>query len=251
MKDSRKRRADERLKELLDKEHDKDSVGFQLIASMGYEEGKGLGKNLDGLSEAIKPVVRKHRKGLGHDDEKEVKVGLKDTKYGILSIPFHFLVHLKYAFLGILIHRSRYKVPRVEDVTFNSIYRAKAEESLREGFREATQRRFRERQETDDLHRLTVSVEQLDAAAEVEVHPIAAQVRKEEQAPAGNENDDDTDQADTSQHLQDNPILTEIALTDLIHYARNQHHFCLYCGIKFQSAQELTNECPGETRNDH
>ncbi|KAJ8904607.1 hypothetical protein NDN08_001125 [Rhodosorus marinus] len=44
---------------------EKNNVGFQLLTRMGYTEGKGLGKNLDGLPSAIVPEVKKHRGGVG------------------------------------------------------------------------------------------------------------------------------------------------------------------------------------------
>jgi hypothetical protein len=34
-------------------------------------------------------------------------------------------------------------------------------------------------------------------------------------------------------------------------YIRNTYHYCIWCGCKYDSAQELKLECPGNTRKDH
>uniref|UniRef100_A0A7S2ZYX7 G-patch domain-containing protein n=1 Tax=Rhodosorus marinus TaxID=101924 RepID=A0A7S2ZYX7_9RHOD len=52
---------------------EKTNVGFQLLTKMGYTEGKGLGKNLDGLPSAIVPEVKKHRGGVGLEEATQEK----------------------------------------------------------------------------------------------------------------------------------------------------------------------------------
>ena len=47
-------------------------IGLKLMFQMGYQPGKGLGKNLQGIREPVKAHVRKRRAGLGSEnDEKE------------------------------------------------------------------------------------------------------------------------------------------------------------------------------------
>lgn len=37
----------------------------------------------------------------------------------------------------------------------------------------------------------------------------------------------------------------------LITYLRLEHFYCLYCGISYESEEELTKDCPGPSREDH
>ncbi|KXS18269.1 hypothetical protein M427DRAFT_54071 [Gonapodya prolifera JEL478] len=40
-------------------------------------------------------------------------------------------------------------------------------------------------------------------------------------------------------------------LSELLGYLRTTHLYCLYCGTRFDSAEEMGAECPGESRDDH
>ena len=44
--------------------------GYQLLAKLGYQEGKGIGRGQQGRSEPLPLVMRTHRAGLGVDEEK-------------------------------------------------------------------------------------------------------------------------------------------------------------------------------------
>ena len=40
-------------------------------------------------------------------------------------------------------------------------------------------------------------------------------------------------------------------LSLLLTYIRVEHFYCLYCGIKYESQQDMTETCPGPSREDH
>ena len=40
-------------------------------------------------------------------------------------------------------------------------------------------------------------------------------------------------------------------LSLLLTYLRVEHHYCLYCGIKYDSEQDMLGNCPGPAREDH
>lgn len=40
-------------------------------------------------------------------------------------------------------------------------------------------------------------------------------------------------------------------LTVVCSYLRNQHFYCLFCGHQYDSSQQVLEECPGETEDDH
>ncbi|XP_078052647.1 G patch domain-containing protein 11 [Augochlora pura] len=37
----------------------------------------------------------------------------------------------------------------------------------------------------------------------------------------------------------------------LIKYLRQKHFYCIWCGVAFDNENDLLNNCPGDTRNDH
>ncbi|XP_078438673.1 uncharacterized protein LOC144709127 [Wolffia australiana] len=45
--------------------------------------------------------------------------------------------------------------------------------------------------------------------------------------------------------------VTEEDLLNLLTKLRNEHHYCLYCGCKYESADALETSCPGITEDDH
>lgn len=55
-----------------------------------------------------------------------------------------------------------------------------------------------------------------------------------------NENDEDDDYLDDSEKLE---ILTK--------YLRKKYFYCIWCGTRFNDEDDLTDSCPGSTRNDH
>ena len=40
-------------------------------------------------------------------------------------------------------------------------------------------------------------------------------------------------------------------LDTLVFYLRNCYHYCLWCSIEYENAQDLLENCPGEVKNDH
>ena len=43
----------------------------------------------------------------------------------------------------------------------------------------------------------------------------------------------------------------EEQLQMLISYLRQTYLYCLYCGTKFSDPEDMSGNCPGETRDDH
>ncbi|KAF7108396.1 hypothetical protein CFC21_108883 [Triticum aestivum] len=50
---------------------------------------------------------------------------------------------------------------------------------------------------------------------------------------------------------EEEEVITEEGLQTILDKLRVQHHYCLYCGCKFESAGALANECPGPNEDDH
>ncbi|KAL6661766.1 hypothetical protein ACP70R_001150 [Stipagrostis hirtigluma subsp. patula] len=50
---------------------------------------------------------------------------------------------------------------------------------------------------------------------------------------------------------EEEEVITEEDLLNILAKLRDQHHYCLYCGCKYESADALANECPGLNEDDH
>ncbi|KAL6858928.1 hypothetical protein ACP4OV_017930 [Aristida adscensionis] len=50
---------------------------------------------------------------------------------------------------------------------------------------------------------------------------------------------------------EEEEVITEEDLQNILAKLRDQHHYCLYCGCKYESAEALANECPGPNEDDH
>lgn len=40
-------------------------------------------------------------------------------------------------------------------------------------------------------------------------------------------------------------------LKEIVNYIRVTHYYCIWCGSAFDSIDELNQQCPGRTREDH
>lgn len=41
------------------------------------------------------------------------------------------------------------------------------------------------------------------------------------------------------------------SLTKIVSYVRSSHNYCIWCGCLYDSANDLNENCPGTTREDH
>jgi len=180
---------------------EKSSVGFQLLTRMGYTEGKGLGKNLDGLPSAIVPEVKKHRGGVGLEKAAREKAEA-------------------------LVQRTKLE-----------------EEEMQRSFRKRTQDFFDKKQDFTDLSTLSNAVRQLDERKGLkpcsEIDIIDQWQNESEEA------------GDDILELKDDAEWIRATLLELHKHARNEHHYCHFCGVTYESSDAINRECPGEYREDH
>lgn len=68
---------------------------------------------------------------------------------------------------------------------------------------------------------------------------------EEKEAEADTDDTDDTDDSDEESlsNLEKLDILTK--------YLRKTYFYCIWCGVKFNDEDDLRDNCPGSTRNDH
>lgn len=69
---------------------------------------------------------------------------------------------------------------------------------------------------------------------------------KEEKEADDIDDDDDDVEDDTEETLS-----TLEKLDILTRYLRKKYFYCIWCGMKFNDEDDLRDDCPGSTRNDH
>lgn len=63
---------------------------------------------------------------------------------------------------------------------------------------------------------------------------------------------DDTDNDDDDDDIKDNETLSNLEKFDILtKYLRKKYFYCIWCGMKFNDEDDLRDNCPGSTRNDH
>ncbi|KAK9303153.1 hypothetical protein QLX08_005100 [Tetragonisca angustula] len=63
------------------------------------------------------------------------------------------------------------------------------------------------------------------------------------------DDEDDTDNSDTEE--DDDSLSVDEKLEILTKYLREKYFYCIWCGVAFLDEDDLRDNCPGSTRNDH
>lgn len=69
-----------------------------------------------------------------------------------------------------------------------------------------------------------------------------------------NKEEKETDDADDIDNdiEEDDEILSNLEKLDILtRYLRKKYFYCIWCGMKFNDEDDLKDDCPGSTRNDH
>lgn len=61
--------------------------------------------------------------------------------------------------------------------------------------------------------------------------------------------DDHTNNTTTA--LTSDTLITEPSLQDCLHYLRDVHYYCYYCGTGYSDTEDMLTNCPGVTEEDH
>lgn len=65
------------------------------------------------------------------------------------------------------------------------------------------------------------------------------------------DNDTDNDRQSNDADADDEDLSNLEKLEILTKYLRKKHFYCIWCGMKFDDEDDLRDNCPGNTRNDH
>ncbi|XP_011686003.1 PREDICTED: G patch domain-containing protein 11 [Wasmannia auropunctata] len=185
--------------------------GFEMLMKMGYKPGQGIGKTQSGMTEPIPVEVKADRQGLGKTLLK------KDSrKRGNASA----------------------KLDNMNTRDFRSrIAQEKAEQLQR-----------------SDLYKSRKVCQELDAKENIEkpeeswFWPESKEEKEDDDADADDDDEDDDDDDD----VEDDEALDDSEKLDILtRYLRRKYFYCIWCGTKFNDEDDLRDECPGSTRNDH
>ncbi|KAM3716303.1 G patch domain-containing protein [Dirofilaria immitis] len=214
------------------------SKGFLLLSKMGYKPGMSLGVKKEGCNEGIKvPIaleLKADRTGLGHDAEEDEK-----------------------------------RKKRMDLYQKAVLERAKANEILIDDFSVRKRWAARIKQLSKDLEKSRKVCQELDARNGLELPtsnhfwPIY-KVMKEDTFSLKKKRIEESECITecfmyyNGKMAPDDLKIDELPeneinewLIELTSYLRSVHHYCVWCGIQYNSEEELENNCPGRTREDH
>lgn len=191
---------------------DSSNKGFAMLQKMGFKKGMGLGKEGTGRAEPIPLTVKADRGGLGRD---------------------------------MLLKRQREVKEALKHETAKK--RVKIEEKQRDNFRKHMSGRFAERQTSSDLYKSQKACEQLDKSKDLPC--VEKWFWPQEETKEDDENkEEDEEENDEEEEEELEPSEKLIHLTM---YLRRTHQYCIWCGTKYDDDQDMADNCPGDSAQDH
>ena len=213
---SRKELEEESRNAGLDKAISTDNKGFALLQKMGYKPGMKLGLQKEDISTSA---------GLSEP----IKVKLKTDRGG----------------LGREEEIRKRIAEREERRSKIKVYKEKETERLTEEFRERMRNKVYMNQLMSDLRKSQKVCQQLDAENDV----------SEPMRPwfwySINDGNDDDEYEDDDYEDEEDDIEPDEQLSFIIDYLREKYLYCLWCGIQYDSIEDLDSNCPGAEKNDH
>ncbi|XP_069116546.1 G patch domain-containing protein 11-like [Argopecten irradians] len=227
-----------------------ENKGFALLSKMGYKPGTALGKRGEGRSEPVPIELKAGRGGLGRETEAKRKKAQE------------------VAFRAMVSHKKQ-----------------KLELRQKQHFMSHLSNRFSEQQAERDLYKSQKVCEQLDSQMDIkepEVHyfwPAAhlKRLKKKAQQHVKDEcdfDDDFNDDRDDSipkkplrsihdfeeeeveeEEEEEEEIIDTVPVIEklqiLTRYLRTKHVYCVWCGTRYNDADDLASSCPGDTAEAH
>jgi hydroxylamine reductase (hybrid-cluster protein) len=102
-----------------------------------------------------------------------------------------------------------------------------------------------------DLYRSQKVCQELDAKENIQ-EPDESWFWLECKKETDDDDDDDDDEDDTNNIDENNESLDDIEKLEILtKYLRKKYFYCIWCGTEFNNEDDLRDNCPGDTRNDH
>lgn len=225
--------------EALSKPLGEENKGFNLLKMMGFKPGMALGKAAtasSSLKEPIPIVVRANRGGLGQESEarERIEARLKTTSEAECNRMAEEFRSAK---------RSKALLQQIEGDLRKS-QRACYNLDSAEDIKEPEQPWFWPSStlpaSTDgDVRNVVCLDEDVADGGIVSSDDVLVKQTRGWDDSDNEEEEEEEEDVDPSERLK---VLTE--------YLRRRHHYCIWCVIRFEDEEDMTN-CPGPTRADH
>lgn len=203
-----------------------DNKGFKMLQKMGYQPGLPLG-NPEKSTALIEPIPVKmmaKRTGLGQSNDDEEASDAED---------------------GLMRRLAAKKSEQAREEQYREQLNREQEQKLldaQKSFHSRTLLKRNEKQVRWDWGKSRAACEQLD--------------RQNNRTDAHGFWPDDEKKGELSN--EEVPEKEELSfeticdrLVAVTHYLRETYHYCHWCGALFENAEQLAEECPGETREAH
>ncbi|XP_022091325.1 G patch domain-containing protein 11-like isoform X2 [Acanthaster planci] len=123
--------------------------------------------------------------------------------------------------------------------------RAAQEQVYRQDFRQRMSSRFTDKETEKDLDKSQKACEHLDRLQEI-VEPVEPWYWPKQPPKM---------QEDEEEEVEENECGSDMTSAEkLVHltgYLRRQHRYCIWCGTSFDDGNDLADNCPGDTADDH
>lgn len=253
----------ERLEEGLSKPIGEESKGFALLSKMGFKPGMTLGKPKEGCKFLKYLILMFHL----------IYILLVETR----SAPLELNIKLNRTGIGHAAQEKEEQQIRIEGHIQKMKETVAKQEELLVDYRKRKRATVDVKQISGDMWKMRKACEQLDVQNGLEsptaswywpiykdktgtLHkePSSSKIRRRFHP---DEEEDDEDQKYVYSNGKEAPPevkaedLDDDDLTDrlnsLVEYLRITHHYCHWCGAKYDSVEELTSQCPGNSREFH
>ena len=211
MKKSQKELEQEARDEGLATKLDCSNKGFALLSKMGYKPGMRLGKDESGRLDPVPVQVKEGRSGFGRDETMR-KLAMEKCR--------------------IIEKRTKEMVDNFDPAAFRAQMREK----------------HLARKLESDLYKAQKSCRDLDEKKEFE-EPAETffwpKIEKPKTDLEGQEEEEDEEEE------EEETFTVSEKLGLLLTYLRLEHFYCVYCGISYESDDDMQSNCPGPSREDH
>uniref|UniRef100_A0A1A9VQK8 G patch domain-containing protein 11 n=1 Tax=Glossina austeni TaxID=7395 RepID=A0A1A9VQK8_GLOAU len=205
----------ETLQDALKKPLSSDNKGFQMLAKMGYKAGQTLGKS-------IATTDKEQKSGT-----EPIGITLKCDRQGLG----------REAALNELREKRR-------EITRKRLLKQNDGEISLEEYRKRAAQKAEERSILNALRKCQTTCENLDREAQVEKPVYWFWYEKETE-------DLETTENTIEEDYGDDDYTNAEKLEMLTSYLRTSYRFCYWCGIRYESDDDILGNCPGLSKDDH
>ncbi|TMW50070.1 hypothetical protein DOY81_004880 [Sarcophaga bullata] len=216
----------DRLQAALSKPLAEENKGFKLLAKMGYKPGQALGKITS--NDSSSPGIMESRL------TEPIGITLKTDRQGLGR---------QAALQELNERRQKIREQRLKK-------KLGGETSIEE-FRRRTNQKYEEKFVLNAFKRCQVTCENLDLESKVNTpelpwfwpERIIESKESDEEDPKKEDNNDLKEEQEEFSNSEKLEMLTN--------YIRTSYLFCYWCGVRYNNEEDLNDNCPGLTKDDH